>query len=120
MHELSIALNIVEGALEEVERRGNLQVNAIHLRLGPLAGVDKDALLFAYPLACEGTALANSQLVIEDTQAAIFCASCNTEHNPVSIYDLHCPVCGAWECRVIRGNELEIRALEVQSPEVNV
>ena len=120
MHELSIALSIVEGALEEAETRGNLQISAIHLRLGPLAGVDKEALLFAYPLACEGTAIAGSQLVIEETQAAIYCSFCSAERNPVSIYDLHCPICGGWECRIVRGNELDISALEIESPEVSV
>ena len=35
MHELSIAMSIVEMAEEEAERRG-VQVNAVHLKLGAL------------------------------------------------------------------------------------
>lgn len=65
MHELSIALSIVDGVREEAERRRYVHVEAIHLRLGSLSGVDKDALLFAYPIACEGTLLENSTLQIE-------------------------------------------------------
>jgi hydrogenase nickel incorporation protein HypA/HybF len=64
MHELSIALNIVDGVLEEAKRHGCTQVGAVHLRLGPLSGVDPNALLFAYPMACEGTILENSRLEI--------------------------------------------------------
>jgi Zn finger protein HypA/HybF involved in hydrogenase expression len=45
MHELSIAMSMVETAREEAERRG-VQVTAVHLRLGALSGVVKDALFF--------------------------------------------------------------------------
>jgi hydrogenase nickel incorporation protein HypA/HybF len=68
MHELSIAVNIVDGVLEEAARHGCAQVCAVHLRLGPLSGVDQDALLFAYPMACEGTILENSCLEITSAE----------------------------------------------------
>ena len=48
MHELSIALSLLDQVAEEAERRGGVQVHAIHLRLGPLSGVVKEALLSAY------------------------------------------------------------------------
>jgi hydrogenase nickel incorporation protein HypA/HybF len=51
MHELSIAMSIVDAAVEESQRR-NLKVSAVHLRLGALSGVVKDALLFSYEVAC--------------------------------------------------------------------
>ena len=38
MHELSLAVNILELAQEEADRRGGLRVSAIHLRMGPLSG----------------------------------------------------------------------------------
>lgn len=66
MHELSIALSIVDAAADEGARRGAVQVNAVYLRLGTLSGVVKEALLFSYGLACEGTTLNGSQLVVEE------------------------------------------------------
>jgi hypothetical protein len=59
---LSIAMSIVELAREEAERRG-AQINAVHLKLGALSGVVKEALLSSYAMACEGTALQGSRLV---------------------------------------------------------
>ena len=44
MHELSIAMSIIELAQEESERRG-VHVSAVHLKLGALSGVVKEALL---------------------------------------------------------------------------
>ena len=46
MHELSIALSIAEMATEESNKRGRAKVDAVHLKLGRLSGVVKDALLF--------------------------------------------------------------------------
>ena len=50
MHELSIALSILDIVEEESARRGDAAVAAIHLRLGPLSGVVKEALLSAFEL----------------------------------------------------------------------
>ena len=44
MHELSIALGLVEAAQEEAERL-HARVSAVHLRLGALSGVVPEALL---------------------------------------------------------------------------
>jgi hydrogenase nickel incorporation protein HypA/HybF len=70
MHELSIALNIIEIAEAELARHGGERVLAVHLQLGPMAGVAKEALLFSFGLASEGTAVEGSRLVIEDTQGS--------------------------------------------------
>jgi len=66
MHELSIAVNIVEIACEEAERLNARKVDAVHLRVGALSGVVKDALLFAWQVASEGSLVAGSRLAIED------------------------------------------------------
>jgi hydrogenase nickel incorporation protein HypA/HybF len=67
MHELSIALSIVDMAAEEAEHRGATQVDAVHLRLGRMSGVVAKALLASYDLACESTMLAGSRLLIEES-----------------------------------------------------
>jgi hydrogenase nickel incorporation protein HypA/HybF len=67
MHELSIAISLIELAQEEAERLGNARVSSVHVKLGCLAGVAKEALLFSYDLACEGTPLEGSELIIEET-----------------------------------------------------
>ena len=61
MHELSIAVNIVDIACEEAERQGDSRVDAVYLNLGALSGVVKDALLFSWDLACEGTRIAGAR-----------------------------------------------------------
>jgi hydrogenase nickel incorporation protein HypA/HybF len=113
MHELSIALSIVDAVLEEAERHGGARVQATHLRLGRLSGVDKDALAFSYRVACEETALQDSQLVIEEVEVIIHCPQCRGERAASSYPLLVCGDCGASGDAVVRGEELEIIGLEM-------
>ncbi len=113
MHELSIAMSIIEGAAEEALRHGAVKVNAVRLKLGALSGVAKDALLFSYELASEGTALEGSRLVIEEVPATVFCPSCKVERALTSIQRMCCPVCGAPTSQVGQGREIELVALEI-------
>ncbi len=113
MHELSIAVSMVERIVEECESRGGLQVEAVHLRLGVLAGVDKDALAFSYEIACEGTFLAGTRLVIETVPLWIYCETCKTERAPESIHEIDCPQCHTPAQKILRGRELEVAALEI-------
>jgi hydrogenase nickel incorporation protein HypA/HybF len=113
VHELSIALSIVDGALEELERRGAPEASAIHLRVGRLSGVDKDALLFSFAAASQETALAASRLVIEDVDVSVLCPACNTERPARSFPALTCAECGALAQHIIHGQELEITAMEL-------
>lgn len=115
MHELSIALSIVNGAEEEVKRQGGGRVCAVRVNIGPLSGVVKEALLFSYGLACEGTSLEGSSLLIEDIPVLIYCPACDREESPVSLQKLACARCGSPAARVTRGDELELVALELQT-----
>ena len=114
MHELSIALSILDVAEEEVEHHGGARVEAIHIRLGPLAGVVKEALLSAYELASERTPFEHSRLVIEDVPIVVYCSKCQAERRPVdSVHWFCCAVCGTPASQVLHGRELELAALEL-------
>jgi len=118
MHELSIALSMIEMATEEAVRRGGVQVKAIHLKLGPLSGVVKEALLFSYEVACEDTPLKGSQLVIEEVPVLIYCIACRAEAILPSIQRFCCPACGTPATEVLQGRELEVVALEIEELEI--
>jgi hydrogenase nickel incorporation protein HypA/HybF len=113
MHELSIAMSIVEMAQEEAERR-SVQVRAVHLELGALSGVVKDALLFSYEVACGGTLLEGSHLVVKDIPIEVYCPMCQMPKILVSMQWFCCPDCGAPTSEVIHGKELFVTALELK------
>jgi hydrogenase nickel incorporation protein HypA/HybF len=117
MHELSIALSMIEMATEEAERRGGAKVTALHIKLGPLSGVVRDALLFSYEVATNGTVLEGSHLVIEDVPVVIYCSECQAEQRLESIQRFCCPMCGTLSSEIVRGRELEFVAMEIEERE---
>lgn len=120
MHELSIALELVEIVSAAVQAQGGGTVSVVHLRLGALSGVDQGALLFAYDIAVQDTPLAGSQLVITETPLLLFCPQCKAEVQALSIQALCCPRCGAFSADVRGGRELEIDSVEVLDDEPQI
>lgn len=114
MHELSIALGILDVAAEEARRQDG-RVIAIHLKLGPLSGVVKEALTFAYELAREGTPLEQARLVIQEVPLVAYCPACAAEQTLASLQELCCPACGGPTPRIVSGRELEVVALEIDA-----
>jgi hydrogenase nickel incorporation protein HypA/HybF len=115
MHELSIAISMIDQIVEESESRGGLAVEIVHMRLGIFAGVDKASLLFAYELACEGTPLQGSRLVIETVPLVVFCPICRQQKAPPSVYEICCPECLSPTPEIVSGRELEVASLEVSA-----
>jgi hydrogenase nickel incorporation protein HypA/HybF len=115
MHELSIAMSLVELASEKAESLGDVRVEALHLRIGYLAGVVREALEFSFELAAGGSRVEGARLVVERVPVAVYCSPCAAEREPPDPLALLCPVCGRPTPSILRGNELELRALEVSS-----
>jgi hydrogenase nickel incorporation protein HypA/HybF len=67
MHELSIALSLVDAICEELPRLGSVCVQSVRIRVGALSGVVPDALSFAFEVAADGSPIAGARLDIEAT-----------------------------------------------------
>ncbi len=111
MHELSIAYSLVQTAVHAAQESNIEQVQAVHLRLGALSGVIKDALLFSYDIAAKGTILEGSRLEIEEIPVIVHCTNCGDVTLP-SIQRFRCPICDRPSADIRQGKELEIISLE--------
>jgi hydrogenase nickel incorporation protein HypA/HybF len=114
MHELSIALSILDLATEEAQRQGAVRVLGIQMKLGCLSGVVKKSLASAYELAREGTPFEQTELVIEEVPVLVNCPSCRAPRAVVSVRELCCLECGTPSPDVASGRELELVAMEIQ------
>lgn len=114
MHELSIAMSIIDMAEEEAAERGSPRIVAVHMRLGLLTSVVKEALLTSFQVASEGTSLEGSRLVIEEVPVEIFCSKCNRRHTIRSLQWFRCPECQSPAAKILQGKEMEVVALEIE------
>ena len=113
MHELSIAMSIVDMAQEESSRRGGVPIRAVYLQLGQLSGIVKDALFASYEMACEHTALEGSRLIVEEVTVLVFCHQCNAKKPLHSLQSFCCAECGTLTGDVVQGKEIFVVGLEV-------
>jgi hydrogenase nickel incorporation protein HypA/HybF len=113
VHELSVALDLLEGVQQTAARDGILKVLAVHVRVGALSGIAPEALKFSWELATAGTVAADSALRIEDVPLVVFCESCSQERAPRASTGLVCPSCGSACPTIVRGRELQLVAMEV-------
>jgi hydrogenase nickel incorporation protein HypA/HybF len=111
MHELSIAVGLIELAAEESARQGTVRVATVFVRIGPLAGVVCDALRFSFDVAAQGTPVEGARLEIEEVPVTVRCALCG-DHIAPDPPRIRCPICGD-SALVVGGRELELTALEV-------
>jgi hydrogenase nickel incorporation protein HypA/HybF len=112
MHEVSIALNLIELAETAAKEAGASNILAVHLRLGVFSGVVKESLHFAFDVAKENSLLAGARLIIEEVPLRIFCSHCKAERELENVYYLACPVCGMPSLEIREGKEIELSFLE--------
>jgi len=66
MHELSIALSLVDCVCEELPRIGDrVSIRSVRVRVGSLSGVAPDALAFAFDVAAADSPIAGARLEID-------------------------------------------------------
>jgi len=112
MHEVGIAQSILDIAVENALNNRAEVINKIHLKIGRLAAVENDALLFAFDALKEDTIAENALLEIEDIPIKGRCTDCEHE----DIYDeifFSCKKCGSYKVEQLTGEELNITEIEV-------
>ncbi len=89
------------------------QVRSLHLRIGALSCVHRDALLFSFELAAQGTRLDGATLEIESVPVEIYCAACEQAIQLEGIQSFRCPRCGTPSGDIRAGRELDLVAIEL-------
>lgn len=112
MHEMSIAMNIIELTEEEVTKAGAEKVESVELEVGELSGIVIEALEFALDEAVKDTLLENAKVTITLKNAKAKCIKCNKEFRTNDFFT-PCPGCNSIESEIIQGKELKIKSLVV-------
>lgn len=112
MHELSIVHSIIDIAEKEVKKAGAKTVDAIELEIGTLAGIEMEALDFAWQAGVPHTVLANAERTIHRIPARARCSNCGNEFE-LPEWFAACPACGETFCDLVQGREMRVKSLTV-------
>lgn len=112
MHELGIIQELLEIAQEKAQENQARRIHALTLRVGALAGVEVEALAFAFGVATAGTLAEGATLTLESVAIRCHCERCEREFEPAG-FIFACPACGHLTARVTQGRELELVQMEI-------
>ncbi len=110
MHELSIAMNIVEIVEEHCGGPEGKSVAEVELDIGGNSGVIVEALQFALEEAVKSSVMKSAKIIINEIPAICKCLSCAHEFEPEDIIT-PCPKCGHLYADDIQGREMKIKAI---------
>ncbi|TSA25823.1 MAG: hydrogenase maturation nickel metallochaperone HypA [Bacteroidetes bacterium] len=113
MHELSIALNILDIVQEECRRAESSSVAEVVIRVGTLSGVDTEALTTCLHVASRDTLMQDARIRIDRQQGRGWCSGCFTEFEMEDILTL-CPGCLQPASELRAGQEMQIDSILVE------
>jgi len=114
MHELSIAASLIDMLEENGLAHHFTKVTKITLEIGVLAGIEGNALLFCFAAVAQNSLAEGAQLVIESKPAIAICEHCQQQMSVATYYD-PCPHCGQLGVKILQGEEMIIKSLEVEN-----
>jgi len=113
MHELSIAMEILDIVEKEAMDHGADRVNSVHLRIGDLAGVEIDSLTFCFEtIRGEKDLTRDARLIIDRIPVRIQCRPCDSEFAGDG-FMVRCPSCEGLDTELLQGDELAVAEIEV-------
>jgi len=111
MHELSITRNIVGIVSQHARGRA---VERVRLQIGKLSGIEVEAVRFCFDVCAQGTSVEGAELEIETVDGVAYCETCDLEV-PVDAPIARCGCGRGGRLRLVRGEELLVKSMEVQS-----
>lgn len=113
MHELSIAMNILDIVEKTAQTNGATVVQDIYVDVGALAGVMIPSLEFGLEIAKRDTCARQAAIHIREIEGRGCCPTCGGTF-PMEFYIEPCPQCDDSYLSMTSGDELRVREIEVE------
>jgi hydrogenase nickel incorporation protein HypA/HybF len=110
MHELSLAMEVVEMSKREAGKNGVSTIHEILIEVGDLSGIEADVFQSALEMVVKDTLLENASVNIIRIPGKGKCSSCNLEFEMNNRLD-SCPQCGCIPSEISGGQEFRVLSI---------
>ena len=115
MHEVSIALGMVDELIKIARNNNATKINAVKLKIGNMSSIVTDSLIFAFDaVKLEHSLLSDARIVIEEIPTVYECSNCNSSFEVDNIYFPSCSNCESLNVTLISGEEQHIENVELE------
>lgn len=112
MHEYSLCEGVLKVLQEQAAAQDFRRVRTVWLEVGELAGVDIEAMRFGFDLVMKGSLAENALLEIITIPGKAWCPVCMKEFAIRQRFD-SCPKCDGYALKMVSGEEMRVKELEV-------
>ena len=112
MHEMSLCEGMRRVIEDQAHAHGVHRIKRVRVEIGRFAGVEVDALHFAFDVVMRGSVAEGAELVTLDLPGRAMCFDCMKEVALNNRLD-PCPDCGGGKLMPQGGDEMRIKDLEV-------
>lgn len=112
MHEMSLAEGMRDIIVDAARANKAAKIARVRVEIGRFAGVEKDALAFAFDVVMRGSPAEGADLVMLDLPGRAMCYGCGEEVEIMDRLD-PCPLCAGERLLPVSGDEMRIKDLEV-------
>jgi len=113
MHELAVCQSIISQVTQIAHDNNALAITKVIVQIGPLSGIEAPLLAHAFPIASAGSIAQNAQLEMQILPIKIRCNLCGNE-NEAPVNKLLCSACGSWQTRLLSGDEMLLKSVELE------
>lgn len=113
MHEFSICQNMLKIIEQHAASHSFSRIKMIWITIGAFTSIEKESLLFCFPLAAKNTIAENAQLNITEVPGEAWCHKCQASTQITQRYEA-CSCCGEYSLEIQKGESLEIQKMEVE------
>ncbi|MEW6715214.1 MAG: hydrogenase maturation nickel metallochaperone HypA [Nitrospirota bacterium] len=115
MHEVSIALGMVDELARIANENNAKYIIAVNLRIGRSSGIVIDSLKFAFDaIKLENPLISSAEILIEEVPLKYECNECNESFQIESIHFPACPHCKSYSLKLLSGDEMDILNVELE------
>jgi len=106
-------MNLVSTACRAAEENGAQKVKRLTVDVGEMTGILPKYLFHYFPEASKGTLCEGAELVVNEIEILVTCASCGQDYHPDISNDRCCPFCKGTAGKIKRGRELMVSDIAV-------
>ena len=118
MHELGIVFYIIRDVKEAARENGVEHVDGVVMNIGEVSTIVPEYLTDCWRWAADKEdMLRGCELKVNIIPAVTLCEDCRQEYSTVQ-HGKVCPRCGSEHTYLLRGNEVEIKEIEIKETEV--
>jgi len=112
VHEMSMAISIIDIAIAEAAKAHARTINEIEVEVGQLAGVMLESLNFCLEAAARTTMAESATFTLIQVLGRGDCLTCKHQVM-ISEFPAQCNECGGFGVNITAGTELKIRSISI-------